>query len=1410
MTLLLAAIVYGASAHATTKTVKVQTPGTLSQLISSSEKASITDLTVIGQINDADLRFLQFMCQAAYCSSPWRKNRQESYDTFEGSLTTLNLENAEIIGGGSVYTYFPDDDSDPCYLSTVYANTIAATAFSYSILVDVTLPQTLEEIGSDAFAECKSLVSVSIPKGSIGSEAFYDCPALATVNLSDGVEGIRDYAFDKCEKLKFLYIPASASSIRDNAFVKSSIENFVVDADNANYSSKNGALYNKDQSVLLKYNKRGKLTLPSSVKYIGKYAFYDSPLSSIEISDNVVGTWNSYGCYEEIDIGVFGCDNLASLKVNTDKRLIVRGIDFCGKNAKELSLDLNAPFIGRSYDSNTDYYHVYDITHNVTSVALGRKVKEIGAYMFEGEVNIKNFTCNSYFQPKHGECALAFNLKTLDYNDEEGTCLQPTATLHIPYGADYSGFDSKGETSFLFLDNGIDKSGEGLGNNLIPYSGFAQTGTFESHDFASGGISYFVSDSAAYAVYGSSAGRTPSSASLPSQVVHNDTTYAVKGVFNYAFENCASLERVDIPASCDFVKPYAFRDCGKLNTVSFAGTLEEWIARPLSPRIDGYTLFIGGKAVTGVALPDTTTSLAKGKFYGCTSLRSVSIPKHVTAIGADCLTGCTALTDIYDYARTPQNLDSIHIGDLTDVTLHVPTDKMEAYRNATGWRDAKAIVGDIVINASKLTLSSHVLSMPYHGKSTLSATATPDDATNVKLVWRSSDATVATVDQAGNVGTLYDGTATIYAFIATDSTVFDSCVVTIARNAVGNSHADSMQNVAYMEDVSVRANSYVTVSVRLNSEKALGGFQFDVSLPEGVSFAKDEDGNCLYKVGSDLNWSSSLAVNLQADGTLRIVDYSSNTQPVSLAGKGSELVMLTLNVDKDIEPNDFPLTLKNVSLSDCDGNLVMKGGTVVSTLHVLNPFSYKVEKGDANNDGLVNATDLVTIFNKILNKPVYVFVEDVADMDGNEEIMVNDIVLLKNAILYGQRTLPTAVWRTSAAGGEGSFNNLTMSFAPFTISPGEEKTVSLNLTNRSLAVAGYSVDIEMPAGLTITAVANGERAASFTTEGNYQSDGRYRLLSVSLDADSRTYTGDEGEVARLTIKADKELAPNQRLAYTLANIHLSSIEGFDYGVRDVTDSLTIGGPLFDGVVIDEDATTAPTASDGAVNVQVRRTIRPGRWSTICLPFALTEGQVEEAFGADVQLADYTGWDGVYASDDDENPSAITVNFRRLGAGEGMEANHPYLIKVSEDVSEFVVEGVTVAPKDAPSVTTGSRRRGTLGSFVGTYTAGFTVPEATLFLSGGEFWYSTGKTKMKGLRAYFDLLAVLQSYFDGASELEAKVSVSFDGTTDIGPLPAGYPVPGRVYSLDGRMVSQHGTTGLPKGVYVGNGKKFVVK
>ena len=75
-------------------------------------------------------------------------------------------------------------------------------------------------IGTDAFGNCSSLTSITIPEGVtiIGVFAFHSCSNLTSVTLPENLMSIGDYAFSHCSNLTSIIIPNGVTSIGSSAF----------------------------------------------------------------------------------------------------------------------------------------------------------------------------------------------------------------------------------------------------------------------------------------------------------------------------------------------------------------------------------------------------------------------------------------------------------------------------------------------------------------------------------------------------------------------------------------------------------------------------------------------------------------------------------------------------------------------------------------------------------------------------------------------------------------------------------------------------------------------------------------------------------------------------------------------------------------------------------------------------------------------------------------------------------------------------------------------------------------------------------------------------------------------------------------------------------------------------------------
>jgi hypothetical protein len=251
------------------------------------------------------------------------------------------------------------------------------------------------------------------------------------------------------------------------------------------------------------------------------------------------------------------------------------------------------------------------------------------------------------------------------------------------------------------------------------------------------------------------------------------------------------------------------------------------------------------------------------------------------------------------------------------------------------------------------------------------------------------------------------------------------------------------------------------------------------------------------------------------------------------------------------------------------------------------------------------------------------------------------------------------------------------------------------------------------------------------------------------------------------------------------------VNGDEKGEDELTDvsfDITVAEPLGYDVVLEETSTTEPEDATG-VDVKVVRSLVGGNWNTICLPFAMTNAQLKDAFGNDVLLAEFAG------SEYDDTNDNLKVKFSVVDA---LTANTPYIIKVSENISDFIVKNVDIAADKV-------QKKVSKDKMIGTYVAGTEIDdEDYLFLYDNKFYYSDGTTTMKAFRAYFDLNEVLDN--KAAARSRILFDVNENGTTGLNRI-IDSSTNGRIYSVSGQYMGEKFEK-LPKGVYVIDGKKVI--
>lgn len=153
-----------------------------------------------------------------------------------------------------------------------------------------------------------------------------------------------------------------------------------------------------------------------------------------------------------------------------------------------------------------------------------------------------------------------------------------------------------------------------------------------------------------------------------------------------AFENCTALENITIKGNLETLRKNTFNGCSSLKSITLPETLT----------LIQYNAFKGCSSLESITIPDKVTTIEKQVFSQCTSLKSVIIGESVASIGQNAFNKCEELATITCKGETPATLgfgafmeDDAWTSTKYIQNIYVPSNAVDAYKAATGWKDYK-------------------------------------------------------------------------------------------------------------------------------------------------------------------------------------------------------------------------------------------------------------------------------------------------------------------------------------------------------------------------------------------------------------------------------------------------------------------------------------------------------------------------------------------------------------------------------------------------------------------------------------------------------------------------------------------------------------------------------------------------
>ena len=568
-------------------------------------------------------------------------------------------------------------------------------------LESVTIPQTVTSVKRGVFYQCTSLSSITLPSGvteigdyafqetpittinipsqvsSIGEYAFYGCSNLTALDIPNSVTTIGRYAFRGCKKMESIHLPTGLTKIAENLLYDcQSLTSLTLPSgitEIGSYAFRNCKLLTTinipssvttfGQSVFEDCTGLTEMTLPNSVTTVGSYLFQNcTSLTNVTLSNKL--STITYAMFN-------GCKSLTAIDIPASVTSI-SGYAFqdC-KSLTEAVIPSGVTSLGEGVFKNCT---------SLEKVTLPDAITQMPYQMFSGCTALTSFnfpaqltTIGNYAfynsNALQGDVVLPQSVKVIKNNafqncDRMKSITFPDELTTLEYEALY-GCDSLQTIVFP-------KHLKTISRNLCGYCRQLQSIVFPEDVETIEGYAFQYCGYSETLTLPATLKTVTDHAFYRMEMQHIVFPEGLQTIGSYVFQSCESLLDVTLPASLTKLESYAFNDCDNLLTVvfpddvtnlTFSGECHFATNKQLRsvtlPRTGMTTIpqgmFRECDRLRNIELPATLTSLGKQAFYGCDSLQTIYIPDGVTTIGDEAFCSCKGLR----YVRLPEGLETI-------------------------------------------------------------------------------------------------------------------------------------------------------------------------------------------------------------------------------------------------------------------------------------------------------------------------------------------------------------------------------------------------------------------------------------------------------------------------------------------------------------------------------------------------------------------------------------------------------------------------------------------------------------------------------------------------------------------------------------------------------------------------------
>ena len=674
---------------------------------------------------------------------------------------------------------------------------------------EIELPDTITKIGNSAFKSCKNLNKVIISESvtEIDNQAFAECSGLIDVEMQEGINKICSRAFYKCGKITSINIPDSVETIEFEAF------------------------YQCDKLENIK--------LSENLTIVGYGVFGDCiSIGKIEIPRTLKGFNTSWGSSTNTSYGVFGgCSNLKTVKFEEGSTVVCAALFMGCDGIEKIELPNTITEIGDSSFRNCK--NLVKITMNngidiledfvfkgcssLTTIDIPNTVKAIGSSSFQG--------CTSLT-----EVHLSDILKEIPASTFSG-CKKLT-TINFPSTLTTIGDSAFSGCEFLpeaILPSGVEKIESNAFKNCKALKKAAVPDTVSSI----GSSAFYGCEALTDITLGSKLKKIESQTFygcivLPSIVI----PYNVTTIGDSAFVNCTKLTQITVPRNTTSIASNAFSypkkmtmygpsDCYAETYASGKGikyvtqdihatSVSLDITEKTAEHYDDFQLTATiaplnfTDAVVWTSSNEEVAAVSDTGYVEICGVGTAVITVTAGNVKAVCKITVPQLIDWIEFdedeielkaGETYQLKPYISPSDATNKKLkYTSSDTKVAEVSASGLVTARS-EGEAKIRAAAtdgsdeyavcyvtvtgkakvtgITLDRTSAEVKRGEKLTLNVTVSPSYASNKKVVWKSANTKIATVDANGSVTAKAPGRTKITVTSSENSSYQASCTVTV-------------------------------------------------------------------------------------------------------------------------------------------------------------------------------------------------------------------------------------------------------------------------------------------------------------------------------------------------------------------------------------------------------------------------------------------------------------------------------------------------------------------------------------------------------------------------------------------------------------------------------------------------------